>query len=171
MLLELLKELSACKLKDEDILFLIGLFKNKFMGITLLYRGSIHGWMHKDFHDNCDDKGATISLFQIKNGDCIGGFTNAQWSSPYSFEEKKDDTAVVFNLTRHRSFPVNKGKDAITCYKNIGAKFGYWSELSAYNEPFNADRACWSLAKESSYSIPMDSERINQLTNQKENGG
>ena len=61
--LELLKELSACKLKNEDVSFLITLFKNKVMEITLLYRGSVHGWTAKDFHDNCDNKGPTISLF------------------------------------------------------------------------------------------------------------
>ncbi len=61
--LELLKELSACKLKNEDVSFLITLLKNKVMEITLLYRGSVHGWTAKDFHDNCDNKGPTISLF------------------------------------------------------------------------------------------------------------
>ncbi len=62
MPLKFLKELSACKLKDEDILFLIGLFKNKDIEITFLYRGSFHGWMWKHFHDKCDNKGPTISL-------------------------------------------------------------------------------------------------------------
>ncbi len=63
MPLELLKELSACKLKDEDVLFLIGLFKNKAIEITLLYKGSFHGWTAKDFHDKSDNKAPSISLF------------------------------------------------------------------------------------------------------------
>jgi hypothetical protein len=42
---------------------------------NLLYRGSEHGWMAKNFHDHCDKKGPTISLFKIKDGDCIGGFS------------------------------------------------------------------------------------------------
>jgi hypothetical protein len=33
--------------------------------------------MNKDFHSRCDKKGPTISLFKVKKGDCIGGFTNA----------------------------------------------------------------------------------------------
>ncbi len=89
-------------------------------------------------------------------------------TSPSSDEWKKDDTAVVFNLTTHRSFPVNKGGDAITCGKSWGPTFGGgWSELSALNEPFNADKVCQSWANRDSYSIPVDSERINMLTNQK----
>jgi hypothetical protein len=42
---------------------------------NLLYNGSAHGWLAKDFHSRSDNKGPTISLFKIKNGDCIGGYT------------------------------------------------------------------------------------------------
>ncbi len=63
LILELLNEFSACKLKKEDVLFLIGLFTDKEVQITLLYRASVHGWEAKDFNDNCDNKGPTISLF------------------------------------------------------------------------------------------------------------
>ena len=48
--------------------------------MTVLYCGSMHGWTANDFHSKCDDKGSTLSLFRIKNGDVIGGFTNAPWS-------------------------------------------------------------------------------------------
>ncbi len=88
VLVEFLKEFSACKLKNDDILFLISLLKQKIMEITLLYRASIHGWMYKDFHAHCDNKGPTISLYQIKDGDCIGGFTSASWTSPSGYEYK-----------------------------------------------------------------------------------
>ena len=44
----------------------------------MIYRGSEHGFMAKDFHSRCDGKGPTISLFKLKhNGDCIGGYTEA----------------------------------------------------------------------------------------------
>ena len=46
---------------------------------TLLYNGSAHGWWAKDFHSRCDNKGPTISLFKIKDGDCVGGYTRAYW--------------------------------------------------------------------------------------------
>ena len=78
---------------------LIEHFKDYEVCVTLLYRGSIHGWYYKDFHDNCDNKGPTISLFQIKEGDCVGGFTKALWSTADEDEWKKDESAIIFNLT------------------------------------------------------------------------
>ena len=49
--------------------------------LTLYYSGSAHGWTAGDFHNQSDNKGPTITLLKIKQGDCIGGFTNASWSS------------------------------------------------------------------------------------------
>ena len=57
--------------------FLKKLLGKKKLVTALLFRGSEHGWMAKDFHSRCDKKGPTISLFKIKDGDCIGGFTKA----------------------------------------------------------------------------------------------
>ncbi len=44
---------------------------------VLLYRGSTDGWLAADFHRRSDGKGPTISLFKIKDGDCVGGYTSA----------------------------------------------------------------------------------------------
>jgi hypothetical protein len=68
---------SLCATKKEEKQFLLKLLGNKQLVTTLLYRGSIHGWMYIDFHSRCDNKGLTISLFKIKEGDCIGGYTKA----------------------------------------------------------------------------------------------
>ena len=57
--------------------YLLQLLGNKILVTALLFRGSEHGWEGKDFHSRCGKKGPTISLFKIKDGDCIGGFTNA----------------------------------------------------------------------------------------------
>jgi BTB/POZ domain-containing protein KCTD9 len=71
---------------------------------TLLYRGSIHGWMKRDFHSRCDNKGPTISLLKVKDGDCIGGFTKAKWSSG-DVKHIADSDAMLFNLSCCRHFP------------------------------------------------------------------
>lgn len=68
---------SACATKKEEKIYLLKLLGNKILVTTLLFRGSIHGWKWKDFHSRCDNKGPTISLFKILDGDCIGGFTKA----------------------------------------------------------------------------------------------
>ena len=74
------------------------LIGNKRRITNPLYRASEDGWMHKDFHSRCDNKGPTISLFKIENGDCIGGFTNVQWQSERKYEH--DSEAMLFNLTQ-----------------------------------------------------------------------
>jgi hypothetical protein len=70
---------STCKIQAKDITYLRSLLKKKVTTSNLLYRGSIHGWMREDFHSRCIKRGPTISLFQILDGDCIGGFTSAEW--------------------------------------------------------------------------------------------
>jgi hypothetical protein len=66
---------SQCATKKEERDFLYKLLGNKRLVTSLLYRGSIHGWMKKHFHGLCDKKRPTISLFKVKDGDCIGGYT------------------------------------------------------------------------------------------------
>jgi hypothetical protein len=46
---------------------------------VLEYRGSDHGWEKADFHKRADNKGWTVSLFKILDGDCVGGFTTQTW--------------------------------------------------------------------------------------------
>ncbi len=88
-----------------DVEFLHKLLDYKNISFNLFYRGSIDGWMHKDFHSFCDDEGPTLTLMQIQDGDCVGGFTNASWSSFEEAESKSDAGAMLFNLTTHKSFP------------------------------------------------------------------
>lgn len=68
---------SECAYDKKKKQFLKKLLGNKNLITALLFRGSQHGWKTKDFHSRCDKKGPTISLFKIKSGDTIGGFTTA----------------------------------------------------------------------------------------------
>jgi hypothetical protein len=79
------------------------LFGNKKISTKNLYKSSEHGWSAKKFHELCDNKGATISLFKIMKEDtkeeaCVGGFTNASWSSPKDQIYVQDSSAFLFNL-------------------------------------------------------------------------
>ena len=99
--------------------------------------------MKKDFHRLCDGKGPTLSLFKEKEtGQCIGGFTNAQWSAPDEPIGVADPGAVVFNLTHQTAFQVINTKPAIACGKNRGPVFN--GTLGALNEPFNGNNNCVS---------------------------
>ena len=100
-----MKDASECSINREANEFLQKQLKDKEASLTLHYRGSRDGWMSEDFHKRSDNKGATLTLLQIEDGDCIGGFTNRQWSSPKDPKFKSDPGAILFNLSRHRSFP------------------------------------------------------------------
>jgi hypothetical protein len=86
---------SKCKITQENAEFIDRIISN-IKTLTLLYRGSKHGWNACDFHTRCDKKGPTICLFQIKDGDCIGGYTKVNWSSKYT--AKSDDASILFNV-------------------------------------------------------------------------
>ena len=119
--------------------------------------------MLKDFHERCDDKGPTISLLKIKDGDCIGGYTKAQFSSEYG-KRIKDSTALLFNCTKQRSFPcVNNGISTIVG-ESEGPRFGL-GDLEVF-EPFNAYSRCLSMANIGSYKIPVDQDGKSLLTDQ-----
>jgi hypothetical protein len=135
------------------LVFLLNLLGNKAITLTLLYSGHLHGWNLKDFHDRCDSKGRTVSLFQIEDGDCIGGYTSQCWESPDWGKLKADSSAFLFNLTRFRHFPSKAtGKD-IFCRSNIGPDFSGngLSDLVAYGQPFNDKDNCNSYANKPGY--------------------
>jgi hypothetical protein len=67
---------SKCTSKIEEKKYLLKLLGNKKLVTSLLYSGSIHGWDPIDFHSRCDNKGPTITLIKVEDGDCIGGYTN-----------------------------------------------------------------------------------------------
>ena len=108
-----------------------------------------------------------LSLFKLKNGDCIGGFTNAQWSS--DDEYVADSGAMLFNLSRERCYQNLKEENAIYCRSDVGPCFtgyGYRAELLAY-EPFNGENKCRSEANHSGYNIPLEGGK-NMLTNEED---
>jgi hypothetical protein len=78
---------------------------------------------------------------------------------------------MLFNLSKQSHFPKKRTGEEIYCHSNWGPCFSgrdSWSELSARDEPFNGDNACYSAAKCSSYGIPVDGAGTNMLTNKKD---
>ena len=107
---------------------------NKTLVITTrLYSAIDDGWNSIDFHKRCDSKGRTVSLFQIDEGDCIGGYTTQHWEQSCKFKE--DSSSFLFNLTRSRHFPSNNSIKGIFCYSDLGPYFygnGKKIELATY---------------------------------------
>ena len=158
---------SACTSKIKEKAYLLKLLGFKVIVTTLLYRGSKHGWKAKDFHSRSDKKGPIISLYKIKDGDCVGGYSKAQFSSPSSFEWVVDSESLIFNLGQQQVFKSQGGEyGGIFCYSGRGPHYGY-GELAACYEPFNGDDKCSSYANQSGYRIPKEDGK-NKLTNKKD---
>ncbi len=101
----MLQNSKICKTNKEKI-FLLNTLGCKLFETTLLYQTDKLDY--EEFHRLCDNKGPTITLAQLKHNDhCVGGFTNAHWTSPEGYVSVKDSQAVVFNLTSQTAFPVN----------------------------------------------------------------
>lgn len=157
---------SLCAIKKREKKYLYKLLGSKRLVTTLLYCGSIHGWNAKEFHSRCDNKGPTISLFKVKDGDCIGGYTEAQWSSPKDTTEYIDDSdAMIFNLTSSRNFPSTGGGIKSFCIYGPCFTEGTNNRLSAETAAFDRRMQCisWAVVN-SGYYIQMEGEK-NMLTN------
>ena len=88
--------------------------------LKLLFRGTRDGMHSKNFHEKCDDKGPTITLFRNNKGNIFGGYLPISWKnsggyqnenrsfifsltnihniSPTKFENKKDQHQVYFGI-------------------------------------------------------------------------
>jgi len=123
---------SKCAKEFEQKKYLMKLLGNKKIKTTLFFRGSINGMNFSSFHMCCDNKGPTISLIQLLDGDLIGGVTYVSWSSTNTY--KSDNESFLVNLTRRRHFPSLKSGTDLICYRDYGVAFtgGSKGELSLF---------------------------------------
>jgi hypothetical protein len=75
-----------------------------------------------------------------------------------------DAKAILFNLTRCKSFACQYPFLAIKCHENNGPCFGN-GELGIYYDKFNEEFACYSWVYEDSFFIPLNYNVVNDLTN------
>ncbi len=99
--------------------------------LQLLYRASEDGRAIIDmpsFHKSCDNKGATITIVESKEGNVFGGYTKIPWTSPSTEKYKSDPSAWIFvvrsNSNRKGKWEVKKPQYAVYHGKNHGPTFG-----------------------------------------------
>jgi len=105
---------------------------------NLLYRASRDGLSANEFHEKCDNKGATIIVIKIKDSDqLIGGYNPLTWDK--SDTTKSTPDSFIFSLINKTNVKicrvVNVAK-AIHCYGNQGPSFGPNYDLF-YNAAYN----------------------------------
>ncbi len=155
---------SKCATKEEEKQYLYELLGNKQLVTTLLYRGSDHGWLKKDYESRYDYEKSAIFLFKIKDGDCIGVYEMISLSPNGSktYDEK------LFNLSSFHNFP-RKGKNFFYINDPNSTKFtGGIDELESCKEPFNGEGNFISCSNKTIYEIPLNEAGLNMLTNKKD---
>ena len=79
------------------------------------------GETFKIFHELCDNKGPTLTLIKLKNGEIIGGFTPISWDCSSNW--KNDINSFIFSLTQNKKFMKNNNLMSIYCNKDNGPWF------------------------------------------------
>ena len=74
--------------------------------LELLYRGSRDGMYSKNFHEKCDDKGATITLFRNDKGNIFGGYLPISWKNTGGYQN--ENRCFIFTLTNIYNIPPTK---------------------------------------------------------------
>ena len=99
---------------------------SKKIKAKLLYRLSENGDKFSTFHKLCDDKGPTLTLFHVNDGNIVGIYTPLSWDS--SSEWKKDMETFIFNLNKNQKYKKLDEYGSIYCYISCG--------------PYTADLGC-----------------------------
>ena len=103
----------------------------------LLYRMSRDGIEYSKFHNLCDNKGATITLIKLEDGNILGNYTPLSWDSTSGW--KNDLKMFVFNLTENiKCIKNNQNSYGIYCYYNYGphTPFIWFNDDNKMNQPF-----------------------------------
>ena len=95
--------------------------------LELLYRGTRDGMSADIFHNKCNNKGPTISLFKNENGYIFGGYVSIDWTSYNNYKSAPD--SFIFTLTNMYNisptkFPNSDTRYSIYDYSAYGPTFG-----------------------------------------------
>ena len=57
----------------------------------LCYRATSHGWRSQTFHNNCDNKGPTVTIVRVGSY-IFGGYNDKSWKCKFTTEYAEQDT-------------------------------------------------------------------------------
>ena len=108
--------------KDYNKLLKNWINPNKKIKAELLYRYSRDGDQISKFHQLCDNKGPTLTLFYTNDENKGGIYTPLSWDTNTS-GFKNDIESFMFNLNKNQKYKKLKKENSIWC----GNDFGPWS--------------------------------------------
>jgi len=101
--------------------------------MELLYRGTRDGMSAQAFHNKCNNKGPTISLFKNEKGYIFGGYASIDWTSSNGGKSAPD--SFIFTLTNMYNisptkFPNSNTSQSIYDYSKYGPCFGSGCDIA-----------------------------------------
>ena len=90
----------------------------------LLYRLSENGESNSTFHELCDNKGPTLTLFHVNDGNIVGIYTPLSWDSKSGW--KNDNDTFIFNLNKEKKYKKIKSDFSAYCYNRCGPYTAYF---------------------------------------------
>ena len=106
---------------------------NKNLKAQLLYRLSENGEKYETFHELCDKKGPTLTLFHLKdNGHKMGIYTPLSWDKDN--KTKNDMETFIFSLNKEQKYKKVSGSNSIRSPSNYGPCTEYFG---CYNQDKN----------------------------------
>ena len=98
----------------------------------LLYRLTRDGEKVSKFHELCDDKGATLTLFLTRDGNIGGIYTPLSWDT--TSEYKCDIDTFMFNLNKNEKYIKESNYERLIWCKD---HFGPWTINFGFDETMN----------------------------------
>lgn len=111
--------------------------------MELIFRGTRDGMNAKSFHEKCDNKGETITLYQNDKKNIFGGYASISWTSN-SGSYFSAPGSFIFTLaniynTQPTKFP-NKNDGKEVCHnKDYGPLFGNDCDILISSDFVNGD--------------------------------
>ena len=100
---------------------------NKKIEAQLLYKKSRDGDQISKFHELCDNKGPTLTIFKTEDGNIGGIYTPLSWDDHTGW--KNDLDTFMFNLNKSEKYKKLKNECSIYLSKNYGPwsfDFGFY---------------------------------------------
>ena len=112
---------------------------NKYIEAELLYRLTRDGEKVSKFHELCDNKGPTLTIFLTNDqkGENIGGiYTPLSWDKSSGCKNDSDNATFMFNLTKKQKYKKINGINSIWCTNDFGPwtiNFGFRNTMRKIN--------------------------------------
>ena len=123
----------------------------------LLYRLSENGESFSAFHELCDNKGPTLTLFHVNDGNIVGIYTPLSWDSKSGW--KNDNDTFIFNLNKEQKYKKIKSDCSAYCYNTYGPHaYGFGCESKNMKSIVHYASAINSYYDNSSDILPSNNQ-------------